>query len=91
MNSQGTRARALMTETSRSTEQLRNLTTRQQDVLALLAWGQTDLQIAEALALRVSTVRTHVSNVLRKLKVEHRVRAAVLWSRHMCCDGGSPA
>ena len=90
MDSQGTRARALARE-AEPTEQLRSLTTRQQDVLALLAWGQTDLQVAEALALRVSTIRTHVSNVLRKLKVENRVRAAVLWDRHTCCDGGSPA
>ncbi len=50
-------------------------------VLALLAEGQTNAQIAKELQLSVHTVNTHVRNLLRKLGVRNRVQAALLWER----------
>jgi DNA-binding CsgD family transcriptional regulator/tetratricopeptide (TPR) repeat protein len=52
------------------------LTPRQADVLALLASGLTNAQIAEKLVLSVRTVDHHVSAILTKLGVETRQDAA---------------
>jgi len=53
------------------------LTEREQDVLALIAAGKKNAEIAEELFISVQTVKNHVSNVLEKLQVENRVQAAV--------------
>jgi DNA-binding CsgD family transcriptional regulator len=52
------------------------LTPRQQEVLALVADGLTDEQIADRLVLSVRTVHHHVSSVLAKLGVCSRQEAA---------------
>ena len=51
------------------------LTPREQDVLALVAQGLPDDQIAERLVLSVRTVHHHVSAVLAKLGVATRREA----------------
>jgi DNA-binding NarL/FixJ family response regulator len=53
------------------------LTPRQQDVLRLIVLGQTNREIAETLSLTVSTVKTHVEQVIGKLGVSDRTQAAV--------------
>ena len=52
------------------------LTTRERDVLRLLADGLSDRDIAVALTISHRTVETHVSNILRKLDVRNRAEAA---------------
>jgi len=52
------------------------LTARQQDVLALVAEGLTNRQIADRLVVSVRTVDHHVSAVLQKLQVTTREAAA---------------
>jgi DNA-binding NarL/FixJ family response regulator len=52
------------------------LTRREREVLALLAEGRTNPQIAQALFISVKTAGTHASNVLAKLGVASRVEAA---------------
>lgn len=52
------------------------LTARQQDVLALVAEGLTNRQIADRLVVSVRTVDHHVSAVLQKLQVATREAAA---------------
>jgi DNA-binding NarL/FixJ family response regulator len=52
------------------------LSSREQDVLRLLAEGMTDREIATALAISPRTVESHVSSVLRKLGVRNRAEAA---------------
>ena len=52
------------------------MTTRELEVLRLVAAGQTDQQIADALFVSRRTVTTHVANVLGKLGVSNRTEAA---------------
>ena len=56
------------------------LTAREHDVLRLVAAGQTDREIADALFLSLRTVNTHVAHILAKLDVATR-RAAAMWAR----------
>jgi DNA-binding NarL/FixJ family response regulator len=53
------------------------LTGREQEVLRLVAEGQTNKQIAHELSISPETVKEHVQHVLRKLGVYDRTQAAV--------------
>ncbi len=52
-----------------------NLSSREYEVLQLLTKGYSNASIAESLFLSVSTVKTHVSNVLLKMNVKSRTQA----------------
>src|SRR5699024_8095344 len=54
---------------------LAQLTAREREVLALLARGQSNQQIASALVISPATTKTHVSRVLAKLGCASRVQA----------------
>ncbi|WP_433268402.1 response regulator [Micromonospora vinacea] len=54
------------------------LTARETDVLTLIGAGLNNNEIAERLYLSMSTVKTHVTNVLAKTGSRDRVRAAIL-------------
>lgn len=54
------------------------LTRREQEILALIATGKSNQEIAEALYITPGTVRVHVHTVLHKLGVRDRTQAAVL-------------
>jgi NarL family two-component system response regulator LiaR len=58
------------------------LTPRELEVLILIAQGKTNQEIADELFIGIKTVKTHVSNVLSKLGVEDRTRAAIYAHRH---------
>lgn len=53
------------------------LTDRERDVLAMIAEGATNAQIATALGLSLKTVQNYVSRVLDKLQVTDRTQAAI--------------
>jgi DNA-binding NarL/FixJ family response regulator len=63
------------------------LTSREREVLVLLAQGVSNQQIADALGISERTARTHVSNILSKLGLASRTQAALLAIR----DGIAPA
>ena len=53
------------------------ITEREEEILQLLAQGLENKEIAARLVVRDATVRTHVSNILRKLQLANRVQATL--------------
>ena len=70
-------AEALTLPEERASE-LSSLTERELEVLKLVAAGLSNAELAERLYLSETTVKTHVSSVLRKLGLRDRVQAVVL-------------
>ncbi len=58
------------------------LTGREREVLALIADGRSNREIARLLTVSEKTVKTHVSAILAKLGVADRTQAALLAVRH---------
>ena len=56
---------------------LGELTERELEILRLLATGLSNAELAEQLFLSETTVKTHVSSILRKLHVRDRVQAVI--------------
>jgi DNA-binding NarL/FixJ family response regulator len=52
------------------------LTSRELDVLRLLAEGNSNRDIAETLAIREGTVKSHVNHILSKMAAHNRTQAA---------------
>jgi DNA-binding CsgD family transcriptional regulator len=63
------------------------LSAREREVLALVATGLTDAQVARRLALSPHTVHRHVSNIRTKLAVPSRSAAVAWWSREGAGSG----
>ena len=65
------------------------LTARETEILALVARGDTNRQVAQALVISEKTVARHLANVHRKLGVSTRT-AAVAWARRNGLHDGPP-
>lgn len=63
-------------------EDLEQLTEREKKVLALIAEGRTNRDIAEELELSEKTVRNYVSSILAKLNLANRTEAAAYALQH---------
>lgn len=59
-----------------------NLTNRELDVVRLVARGQNNHDIAQALVISEKTVKTHVSNILGKLQLADRTQLAIYALKH---------
>ena len=62
------------------------LTARELDVLKALARGMSNKEIAAELGVAETTVKTHVSSILRKLQVADRTQAALYAVRERLAD-----
>lgn len=66
-------------EEPQKSDGLERLTSREHEILGLIADGQSNQQIADHLFISEYTVKTHISNLFRKLGISDRVQA-VLWA-----------
>ncbi|GAA5072381.1 hypothetical protein GCM10023336_59100 [Streptomyces similanensis] len=61
------------------------LTTRETDVVRLVARGRSNEELATELHVSLSTVKTHLASVQRKLTARNRVEiAAWAWENGVC-------
>lgn len=58
------------------------LTTRQKQVLHLVARAQTNKQIAASLNISRATVKRHVEIILKRLKLKNRIEVALYATRN---------
>jgi two-component system, NarL family, response regulator LiaR len=58
------------------------LTSREMEILMLMAEGKTNQDIADELFIALKTVKTHVSNILSKLNVQDRTQAVIYAFKH---------
>jgi DNA-binding CsgD family transcriptional regulator len=72
----------LDTATSPTPVALNALSTREIEVLRLLAAGRSNQQIADELVISLNTVRRHVSNIFDKTGATNRVEAATYARDH---------
>jgi NarL family two-component system response regulator LiaR len=75
-------ARALMQAVTTPGALGKDLTARERQVLALVAEGLTNTEIADRLVISLSTAKTHVSSIISKLGAASRTEAAALALRH---------
>ena len=59
-----------------------DLTPRELDVLRCIAQGMSNKQVAQELSVSTTTVRSHVSSLIRKLSVENRTQLAIYAREH---------
>jgi two-component system response regulator DevR len=66
---------------------LAQLSEQERRILALIAEGKTNREIAQEVYLSEKTVKHYVSNILSKLQLARRSEAAAFWARHAEKDG----
>ena len=75
-------AKRLAVDTAVSSR-LERLTDREREVLAAIARGSSNAEMAEELFIGAATVKSHVSSILTKLDCTSRVELAVTAARHV--------
>ncbi|MEU4356812.1 response regulator transcription factor [Streptomyces virginiae] len=72
-------------------QRIGSLTDTERQMLALIGGGHTNQRIADECRLSITTVRTHVSRLVQRLGLEHRIQAAVLaWEAGIVGRDGLP-
>jgi DNA-binding NarL/FixJ family response regulator len=59
----------------------KDLTGREEEILALVSRGMTNKEIANRLELTERTVKHHMTSIMRKSKVRNRVEAMLMFRR----------
>jgi len=67
----------------------KNLTKREREILALVAEGMSNREIADKLVLSPETVKSHVAAILEKLNVSDRTQAAIFAVRNGLVEAGA--
>ncbi len=78
-------------ENNQQSTQLSSLTTREHEVLVLLAQGLVNREIADHLFVSEATVKTHISHIFNKLDTRDRAAAIVFAYNHGVVSPRSPA
>lgn len=78
--------KALISSASGEPKPGEDLTGREREILAMMVMGLKNPDIAERLVVSRSTVKFHVSNILRKLGVATRTEAVALALKHKLTD-----
>jgi NarL family two-component system response regulator LiaR len=73
---------ALISAAKRTPQLQADLTEREQEVLALMVQGLSNIDIADRLVIARSTVKNHVSSILAKLNVTNRTEAIAYAIQH---------
>ena len=68
--------------TMNTSPEIAKLTTREQEVLQLIAKGYSNREIAEELYITERTVKNHVNSILRQLNLRDRTQAAIFVYSH---------
>jgi DNA-binding NarL/FixJ family response regulator len=68
--------------TGRYVDELAQMTAQERKILALVAEGQTNKEIAAQVFLSDKTVKNYVSSILAKLNLQRRAQAAAYVARH---------
>lgn len=61
---------------ARAVQPFEPLTSRGEEVLIPVARGRTNIEIADELRIGISTVKSHLANLMRKLEARNRVEIA---------------
>lgn len=67
-------------------EDWETVTTREMDVLRLMAQGRSNKEIALDLTISEKTVKNHITSIFRKLQVEDRTQAVLFAIKHRLVD-----
>jgi DNA-binding CsgD family transcriptional regulator len=65
----------------------KNLSPRQSQILALMAEGYSDKEIARKIGVSYPTVRTHIDRIFREYGLRNRTEAVAVWLSRLRVSG----
>ncbi|POP45220.1 helix-turn-helix transcriptional regulator [Superficieibacter electus] len=65
-------------------QELQHLSSRQREILKLLAAGDSNKQISRTLNISAGTVKAHLESIYRRLDVKNRTQAAMMFNETSC-------